>query len=882
MPPQDVLSQQLYWLNKLSGYQPGPALFSRLGRHPGSSDSAGTLDFKLPPEVSARILRVSKGSDLSSYAALVSGLAILVGWYSTTSDVIVFSPALVRGKDAGPKGLLPLRIRISDRLSYIDFLRQVGRTIVEAYANQDCSPRQIAEAAGLTGVHGAPGLNISISLDSIHGAAPVEDGGKDLGLSFVVHGEEITGSLKYDGAQCDARAARNMVDHYQSILNDAFQNASTSLSRLALLADSKAIRLNRANDTGGLFPTDTTFDRLFSKQADKTPHRIAASCSGEFVSYGHLNAAANDMAKRLSTAGAGPEKVIALYAWRGIDFLTAMLGIFKTGAAYLPVDPSVPSVRSVNLVSQSRSHILLVSQDILFNTNDLLTDLQQSVEDLGRQDYPEVVILDNLTVEGAAANPYPGSCSESLAYVIFTSGSTGVPKGAMIEHRGMINHLCAKLTDLALGESDVVGQTASQTFDISVWQYLAPLLTGAMVCIVPDETAKNPLALAAAIEQERITILEAVPSLLQTMLDVTGSGIDGGSQQPSLRWLLCTGEALSPELSRQWLSRYPEIPLMNAYGPTECSDDVTHAVIDSVPGPDATIMPIGVEVSNMTAYVLDSRLRAVPPEFGGELSVSGIGVGRGYLDDPSRTAEVFLPDAYATEPGTRMYRTGDSARRRIDASLEFLGRRDHQVKIRGHRIELGEIEAELNKHPDVKQAVVMVRGSGGDTTRLAAYAMVRPGASLSAPELRGFLLSTVPDYMVPADFVFLTELPLTSNGKIDRALLSALEEPGGKREDRYVAPRNHLEQTLADIFAQVLGTERVGINDNFFESGGHSLSATRLVFAVGQAFDIDLPLQTLFMNADVERLARKVEEMLIQEVEELNEEQAAEWLSGHA
>ncbi|HEY6333576.1 MAG TPA: amino acid adenylation domain-containing protein [Blastocatellia bacterium] len=879
MPPQDVLSQQLYWLNKLSGYRPGPRLLAGFPGHPLASVSRQRIDFTLSSELSGRILQVSKRSDLAGYAVLVSGLAILAGWYSGTTETVVFSPIYSVGETGEGSGLLPLRIKLPDELSYKEFLRSVGRTIIESYANQDCMVQQTENTPAPT-IQGLPHPFVSISLDKIHTVSPAGIRGEDIALSFTILGDGIAGTLEYDDALCDKSAAEGLLDHYRLILHQALEDVSSTLASLASGVGRELVSSSPEREYGPVSPPDATFGRLLAEQGEKTPDRVAASCSGEFVSYGYLNAASNAISERISSSGIGSEGLVAVYSRRGIHFLTAIVGILKAGRAYLPLDPSMPQVRLVGLVTQSHSALLLVSREVLFENPDFLADLQQSLEDLGRRDYPQVLVLDDLQGDTQRAAAVTSALPEDLAYVIYTSGSTGVPKGAMIEQRGMINHLWVKVNDLAIREPDVVAQTASQSFDISVWQYLAPLLTGARVCIVPDEITKDPLALVSTVERESITVLEIVPSMLQTMLDVADGHAWGAPEQLPLRWLVSTGEALNPELSRRWLALYPGIRLMNAYGPTECSDDVTQAVIDSPPGPDENISPIGFPVSGMTARILDSRLRPVPTEFRGELCFAGVGVGRGYFDDPFRTAEVFKPDPYTGVPGIRMYQTGDIGRRRRDGRLEFFGRTDQQVKLRGHRIELAEIESELSKHPGLRQALIIARENNGHSTRLDAYVVTAAAQAPSATELRAFLMNSLPEYMVPSEFVFLNQFPLTANGKIDRGALPFPESKDRAADQAYIAPRNRLEQQIADLFAQVLGLERVGVKDNFFELGGHSLAATRLAFAVRQAFDVDLPLQTLFTNTDVERLAGKVEELLLQEIEELDEGSAAELLSG--
>ncbi len=441
--------------------------------------------------------------------------------------------------------------------------------------------------------------------------------------------------------------------------------------------------------------------------------------------------------------------------------------------------------------------------------------------------------------------------STNLSYVIFTSGSTGAPKGAMVEERGMVNHLLSKIPALGLSESDVIAQTASQCFDISVWQFLTGLLCGACIRILPDDLVRDPQRLLREIERSKITVWEAVPSLLV-------AGLDGPvAPLSSLRWLLATGEAVTPELCRLWFSRYPSIPLMNAYGPAECSDDVAvHAVTGSLPE-GATHVPIGRPIPHLRLYGLDGYGEPVPFDVAGELYIGGIGVGRGYLNDPAKTAAAFVPDPFATEPGLRLYRSGDLVRFRSDDTLEFLGRRDHQVKIRGYRIELGEIEARLAQHPHVREAVVAVSEDRPGNKRLIAY-VVGESPARNAAAIRSFAAETLPDYMVPSVVMFLDALPLTPNGKIDRKALPAPED--GELSSHDDAPCTAVEEILAGIWAEILGIKHVGVHDNFFELGGHSLLATQVVSRIRTSFQIELPLRSLFEAPTVEALSAVIEQ----------------------
>jgi len=475
----------------------------------------------------------------------------------------------------------------------------------------------------------------------------------------------------------------------------------------------------------------------------------------------------------------------------------------------------------------------------------------QAIRELPEETRPRCLIYEELPLVSQCKENLVGETRpNSLMYVIYTSGSTGRPKGAMVEQRGMLNHLYAKIEVLSLSATDTVAQTASQCFDISVWQFLAALLVRGRVQIYPDAISHDPLALLQHVEAQQVSILETVPSLMRAMLET--------SQRPSLqklRWLIPTGEALPVELCQRWLQYYPHIPLLNAYGPTECSDDVTHYAIYEPPAQASRSIPIGKAISNLRLYVLDRYLQPVPIGVSGELYVGGIGVGRGYRNDAQRTAEAFVTDPFSQEAGARLYKTGDLGRYLPDGNLEFLGRVDFQVKLRGFRIELGEIEAVLNQHPAVREVVVLVREEVPGEQRLVAYVVLQEGKQVRSEELKRDLMQQVPSYMIPSAFVLLERLPLTTNGKLDRAGLPVPEWSREEQKETYAAPVSPLQQQLVKMWNEVLGVPQIGIRDDFFALGGDSLQAVRLFARIEQEYGKRLPLSTLFAGATIEQVA---------------------------
>jgi len=459
-----------------------------------------------------------------------------------------------------------------------------------------------------------------------------------------------------------------------------------------------------------------------------------------------------------------------------------------------------------------------------------------------------------------------------LAYVIYTSGSTGTPKAVMVEHGGMLNHLYAKVRDLGISREDVIAQTASLSFDISVWQLMAGLLVGGKVVIVGEKQVHDAEGVEGEVLGKGVTIFETVPSMLEAMTAKGRGGLRGGEKK--LRWVLVTGEACTAELARRWKSLNGEIPLLNAYGPTECSDDVTHYGMVGRVEEGMKNVPIGKPVANTRIYIVDREKEAVPVGVAGELYIGGAGVGRGYLNRAELTAERFVPDGFSEEWGGRCYRSGDLGKWLEDGNIEFLGRNDQQVKIRGYRIELGEIEERLMEHRGVGSAVVMAREDGRGDKRLVAYYTNRGGREageggeeerqgregggrIGAEELGEHVRRRLPEYMVPAAYVWMEELPLTGNGKVDR---KRLPEPEGSAYavKRYEAPEGEIETALASIWEDLLKVERVGRHDNFFALGGHSLLVTQLVARIEQVIDVKISIRVVFESAELSLLATRV------------------------
>ncbi len=673
----------------------------------------------------------------------------------------------------------------------------------------------------------------------------------DLSLCMYEDGNNLYGGFQYSADLFDAVTIERMASNFETLLRSIADNPAQKLFELPIMTEAERYQIVVGwNQSDKEVPVEKRVHELFEEHAARRPDRIAAAFQDQEVSYGELNKRANKLAHQLLERGIKAETVIGILADRSIDFLICILGIFKAGGAYVPIDPAYPPQRVQHMMTQSRAAMILGERQYL-------PLAEEALEDQPKAKWPQLIAFEDiLNLDADDGNPGIEVGPEQLAYVIFTSGSTGRPKGAMVEHRGMLNHIYAKMYDLDLTEDDVIAQNASQCFDISVWQFLEALVFGGKTQIYEDEIAHAPKYLLEKVEEHGVTILETVPSIMRTMVEAIADEPDRPRLQ-SLRWMIPTGEALPPSLAREWLKSYPRIPLLNAYGPTECSDDVTHYAIYEPPPLEVVNMPIGRPIANMHLYVLDTHLQPVPIGVMGEIYVGGIGVGQGYIYDQERTDKAFMGDPFLDDPAARFYKTGDVGRWLPNGNIEYLGRVDFQVKVRGLRIELSEIDVAIEKHPNVREVVTTVYKTPAGHQYLVSYLVATISPPPGVEELRSFLMERLPEYMVPPIYVFLDEMPLTSNGKINRKALPA-PEVARLSEDAYIAPRNAVETQMTAIWSAALGIEKIGVRDNFFDLGGHSLLAVRLFARIEKEFGKRLPLATLYQAPTIEALAALV------------------------
>ncbi len=882
-----IEQQEAYWLKQFEGELPVLSLPYDFPRPALQSFEGNSLVFQLGEEETAalRNLAVETGSTL--FIVLLSLFGILLSRLSGQEDIVVGVPAAGRGHaDLEPVigmfvNTLALRVFPVGDSSFDTFLKETKITAVAALENQEYQFEDLIDRVEANrDISRNPLFDVMLALQNMDPISPgnhepagtpgvsepvpgslpfdVEQKTAKFDLELIAHEFErrLSFSLEYAVKLFKPRTVQRYMNYFRRILRAVTGpgGRGQKLADIDILSPmEKEQLLFEFNNTKTDVVRDKDYSQLFSDTAAAHPLRIAAHYNNRQITYEELDNQSNRMAHLLRAHGVTAGSVTALYLKRGLEMLIAILGVFKAGGAYLPLEVDYPENRVENILRDSEAGIAATETDYL----ETLENARGSLPSL-----KHVVCLGTggIPRDYPAAAPGITNAPDNLAYIIYTSGTTGKPKGVMIHQQGMINHLYAKIDHLSIVPDDTVAQTASVCFDISVWQFLSALVKGGRTLIIDKQMVMEPGRFLWALQRGRVTILESVPSLLTAFLESMEGEEDKGLNH--LRWMVPTGEALNVPLVREWYKRYPGIKLVNAYGPTEASDDVTHYVVDEVPPETQKSIPIGKPLQNLHIYVLDRFLKLCPVGVRGEICVAGIGVGKGYWKDSEKTRRAFVPNPYREEIGdgdyARLYKTGDVGYFREDGNIECLGRLDNQVKIRGNRIELGDIENHLLTHPLVKEAVLTVGGKGTEKY-LSAYIVGRE--TVDSAQLKEYLAETLPDYMLPSYFFSLEEIPLTPNGKVDRkALPSASADAAVDTGRGYIPPAGLVEKELVRIWSGILEVEEksIGIEDSFFDLGGHSLRAVILAAKIHKAFDTKVPLVEIFKRPNIKELAEYV------------------------
>nr|WP_275899245.1 non-ribosomal peptide synthetase [Pyxidicoccus caerfyrddinensis] len=850
-----VLEAQLaWWKQQLAGLTV-LQLPTDKPRPPVQTFRGAQVPVRLPLQVSEAVKALCRKEGLTPFMLLLASWQALLARYCNQRDVSIGSPIAgrQRGETEGLIGFfvntLVLRSHVDGTLSFRQLLQQVKETALGAYAHQDVPFERLVEELRperdrsraplfqvLFTLQNAPASSLALpglSLRPVEVDISAIKFELELGLTATAQG--FSGSLGYNTDLFDADTARRLAEHFRMLTEALVARPDAALASAPLLTPAERQQvLMDFQGRSEAYPRDVCLHTLIEDQARRTPDAEAVRFEDQALTYAQLDERASRLAAYLRHLGAGRESLVGVCLERSLDLMVALLGILKSGAAYVPLDPAYPRERLAGMLEDCAAPVLLTHRHLL---GVLPAHASRTVcldEDWASLAPP------------ASALPASPATPDALAYVIFTSGSTGRPKGAMNAHGSIVNRLLWGQQEYGLTPADTVLQKTPFSFDVSVWELFWPLMAGARLVFARPGGHQDPAYLVKLLAEQRITTVHFVPSMLQAFLEEPGL-----ERLTHLRRLLCSGEALPAQLARRAHQRLPSTQVHNLYGPTEAAVEVTYYACprDEL----ARGVPIGRPVANTRILLLDASGQPVPVGVPGELYIGGIQVARGYWRRPELTAERFLPDAFSSEPGARLYRTGDVARWRMDGTVEYLGRADFQVKVRGLRIELGEIESALRQQPQVLDAVVVVREDRPGDKRLVAYVVAREANGVDVAALRLALKEKLPEYMVPTALVVLPALPLNPSGKVDRKALPAPDVSAARAE--YVAPRTPLEEQLAQVFAEVLNLERVGIEDDFFALGGHSLLAVRLLALIRERTGLVLPLSALFQGATVERLA---------------------------
>jgi amino acid adenylation domain-containing protein len=861
----EALEAQLaYWKEKLAAPLPLLPLPTDRPRPAMQTHRGARQILTISSSLLKSLTDLGRREGATLFMTLLAVFQTLLHRYTGQDDLIVGSPVAGRTHVETEKligffvNTLVLRSDLSGNPSFRELLRRVREVALDAYAHQDVPFEKLVEELQPKRDPGrTPLFQVLFNLENVPPSAvkthnldieEIElDSGTarfDLSMELVEKHGGLSCFLQYNSDLFDATTIARMAGHFRTLLEGIATDPDRHLGDLPLLTEEERhLLLVQWNATQADYPEDLCFHQLFEAQVERTPDAIAVVFEDRQLTYRALNCRANQLAHYLQKLDVGPEVLVGLYVERSLEMVVAVLGILKAGGAYVPLDPAYPALWIDRVLQDAQTPVLLTQEH-------LRTELSR----YGAQ----VVCLDAdwpaISAE-SERNPRNDIDPRNATYVIFTSGSTGRPKGVVVEHRSVLNFMTglhkAVHADVPRHPEQLrIGLNTPLTFDASV-KDLVQALNGHTLYILPSEVRADGEALLAYVRRHELDVLDCTPSHLELILAAGMLQMQG----PMPEMVLVGGEAIA-ESTWQVLVQASGIAFYNLYGPTECTVVATLGHIQ----PANRRPTIGRPLANTQIYLLDPQLEPVPVGVRGELCIGGLGVSRGYLRRPSLTAERFIPDPFSDQPGARLYRTGDLARYLPDGQIEFLGRLDHQVKIRGYRVELGEIETTLSQHPEVRDAVAMVREDTPAGRRLVAYVVpVQPESSPTTSELRRYLKQTLPDHMVPSAFVSLPALPLMPNGKVDRR---ALPVPGTLRPDlgeAFVAPRTPVEKVLAGIWAEVLALEQIGIHDEFFDLGGHSLLATQIVSRVRQTFQVELPLRRLFETPTVADLAARVE-----------------------
>ncbi len=845
-------SESKYWLDKLSGQLSRSTFPYDKTEGENNQYQPGAFRFKFNHRTTARLMQLRNGSDALLFMVLTSGVLLTLSKYTGNKDILV-GTTIEKQEIEGDfiNSVLVLRNQLESGATFKELLLSVRKTVLEALRHSNYPFETLIYELNLPPEAQSSLFGVAVLLENIHSHEYLAQIKNDMTFCFSREGDVLEGRLEYNERLYNPETAERIVSHFTALLEYTAHHPDRPMSEAEMLSPpEKQQLLKEFNRTAVPYPSATPLHRLFEEQAEKTPEHRALVYEGYEMTYRELNQKTNRLARVLRRKGVGPDTVVGLMTDISIEMVVGMMGILKAGGAFLPIEPDYPPERVRYMYLDSNLSIILTDNA---GTAGIVAEggtpetpgFTGTVLDLSDQD-----VYGDPGEKDGNSNPECINKGEDLAYVIYTSGSTGKPKGVMVRHHNIVNQIHG-FKKMFYSDGSLFNHIlmAPFTFDPSVQHVFSPLTYGAPLFLLPKGVKEDPQQLLAFIKEHHIHIFDAVPSQIDMLLELTE---DLGGLE--FECILLAGEVFSRNLYHKIRGRLKARKVLNVYGPTEAAINTTmYECTESETGASLTTIPIGKPLMNYKVLILDEDLNLCPIGVPGELYIGGEGVSRGYVNNPQLTRAKFVKSPFGDDE--ILYRSGDFARWLPEGNLEFLGRMDQQVKIRGQRIELEEVELQLMKNPLVKEAVVIAREDKNKIKFLSAYLV--PESRLAISEIRDTLMEHLPHYMVPGHFVEVEQMPLTANGKVDRSALLKIDR-SVNMDTEYVAPRNETEATLVRLWQQELEVEQVGIKDNYFNIGGDSIKSIRLLNVTNEALNTDLKIVDFYESSTIEELAQKV------------------------
>lgn len=845
-----------YWKEVLNGELPVLELPLDKPRPVVQTFVGSNRFFSIDKSLTEKLLSIGLQQRATFFMLILAAYQVLLHRYSGQDDIVVGVPVSTRTRNEYEKlvgyflNMNAFRIDLSDDPTFTELLKRVREITIGAFSNQELPFEKVVENLKFkrdisrnpvfqTTLEISPASSYKLkNLNIVRANLDTRFSQVDLAIHLSEDNGEFTGRFEYNTDLFNETTIDGSINHFLNLLTNLAEDPNQNISKIPILSNDEKQELLRKGEQKKLYKQDKTIHQLFEEAAEKWPDSPALSLSGETLTYSELNERANQLAHHIISLGVQGDNLIGICMERSFDLIVGILAILKAGGAYLPIDLSYPHDRTTFMLQDAGVKILL-TQSKLSESLDL--------------ENVNLILVDSFKPEKSFSyNPDIKVNPENLAYVIYTSGSTGKPKGVMVTHYNVVRLFQATDQWFKFDEHDVWTLFHSYAFDFSVWEIWGALLYGGKLVIVPQLLSRDPESFYKLLLAEKVTVLNQTPSAFRQLVQAAVNKKE--SEKLLLRYIVFGGEALDLKTLKPWFEIYgDEHPLLiNMYGITETTVHVTYRPLSKKDTESGSI--IGEPIPDLKLYILDKHKNLVPPGVAGEMYVGGAGVARGYLNRIQLNEERFIKNPFSERNDDRLYRTGDLAKYIDGDDIEYLGRIDHQIKIRGFRIELGEIESVINKYEDVKDSVVIVREDTPEEKRITAYLILKQKESFDILALRNFLYKQLPDYMIPSDFVLLEEFPLTASGKLDKKRLPI---PAAERfsERDYITPQNQLEKTIADIWQKYLSLNKIGIDDNFFDLGGHSLMMVKVNYDLKEILKKDISIVDMYRYPTIRTLA---------------------------